>query len=159
MEQNNAPKIQVKSILERMKDEASMADIETELLKFFKNNENLYDKKVTKVWASPIGRSVFIISILLAIYTILTMTDYFHIQRLPNSPVKIFDVIAYCAWTILPPAWFMLEYVWLFPPYAKLDSKLLDDLKYTQELAGKIWAGLVVLITAIMWFKYGKAIS
>jgi hypothetical protein len=52
----------------------------------------------------------------------------------------------------------MFEYTWLFPEEARFDSSQLADLKYKHELAGKIWGGLVVLITAILYLKYGQNI-
>ena len=105
------------------------------------------------IWKSFIGRTVFACSILLCLLTILIVTNLFDLHR--QSTVSYFDVIAYCAWTVLPPAWFLFEYVWLFPDEAKLDSSQLSDLKYTHELASKIWAGVVVLITAVLYIKYG----
>lgn len=32
---------------------------------------------------------------------------------------------------------------------------MLADYKYTQDLASKIWAAVVILITAILYIKYG----
>lgn len=114
-------------------------------------------KKITsryfdqKIWISPIGRYAFGIAFILAILTLLQITNAFGFGR-----SKVFDVIAYSAWTILPPSWFMFEYTWLFPNEARFDPNQLADLKYKHELAGKIWAGLVLLITAFIYLKYGQ---
>lgn len=66
----------------------------------------------------------------------------------------VVDIVVYSCWAILPPAWFLYEYTWLFPDDAKFDSHQLNDLKYKHELAGKLWAGVIVLITAILLFKH-----
>lgn len=130
--------------LEDLSDDASMAEIKKVSSKFFKE----------KIWVSPIGRKFFVVAILLAVITLLLLTDSFNFGK--NI---VFDVIVYSFWTILPPAWFMFEYTWLFPDDARFDSNQLADLKYKHELAAKIWAGLVLLITAIMYHRYEVKIS
>lgn len=125
--------------LQNLQEDASMSDVQKVTSKFFSK----------KIWVSPFGRSFFGWAILLAIITLLLMTDTFKLGK-----SKVFDMIAYASWTILPPAWFMFEYTWLFPDEARFDSNQLADLKYKHELAGKIWGGLVLLITAIMFNKY-----
>jgi len=125
--------------LEQLDDEASLSDIQGVTSKFY--NEG--------IWISPIGRRAFGISLSLAVITLLIMTV---------GRCKIFDIVAYCLWTILPPSWFLFEYAWLFPDSARFDANQLDDLKYKNELAGKIWTALVVLITVIIYLKYGRDI-
>ena len=51
-------------------------------------------------------------------------------------------------WSIGPPTWFMVEYVYLFP---KLDNNPAhkDDLKYGQGLFKAFWAGIAALLVAI----------
>lgn len=129
--------------LENLDEEATLSDIQKATSGFFKD----------KVWTSTIGRIVFGCSLILAILTLLLITNAFNI----GSNLS-FDIIAYAAWTIFPPAWFMFEYVWLFPDEARFDAHQLSDLKYKHELAGKIWGGLVLLITATIYLKYGKGI-
>jgi hypothetical protein len=106
----------------------------------------------TKVWKSPWGRIVFTLSILLAVFTILQVTNYFHLEA--SATIAPFDLVAYFAWTMLPPAWFLYEYVWLFSDADKLDPNKVSDLKYVHELAGKVWASLVVLLSVILYLKY-----
>ena len=68
-------------------------------------------------------------------------------------------VVMFCAWTILPPAWFLLEwYLFERPPEpnppddAQYNQKLakysqkLADFKYSQELASKIWIAIAVVL-------------
>jgi hypothetical protein len=109
----------------------------------------------TIVWKSPWGRIVFIVSILLAVFTILQITNYFHLKA--SATIVPFDLVAYFAWTIFPPAWFLFEYVWLFSDADKLDPNKVSDLKYVHELAGKVWASLVVLLSVILYLKYHTA--
>jgi hypothetical protein len=153
MEQNQSPKQKVISFIEGLDADIALTDIESKLLLFIKINKPVTTDSDKQVWTSKIGRTVFVISILLAIYSIVEITDRFNLYH--HDTVRYFDVIAYCAWTIIPPSWFLFEYVWLFPAKSKLDSNELGDLKYTHELASKIWAGLVVLITAVLYIKYG----
>ena len=49
-------------------------------------------------------------------------------------------------WTLLPPAWFSIEYFQLYGRYGLPDT--LDQFKYGQELASKFWAGGVALVIA-----------
>jgi hypothetical protein len=135
-------------------DNLNQKDLEVIIAQFFKD-ETASDKP--KVWKSRWGRIVFIGSIVLAIFTILKMTNCFNLQH-PDTPTP-FDLIAYFAWTILPPSWFLLEYVWLFPDKDKLNSDKVADLKYAHELAGKIWAALVVLISVLLYLKYGHLLG
>jgi hypothetical protein len=74
----------------------------------------------------------FVFALILSISTLLLITNAFGF-----GSSKTFDIIAYSAWTILPPSWFMFEYTWLFPEEARFDSSQLADLKYKHELAGK----------------------
>ncbi len=54
------------------------------------------------------------------------------------------------AWIIIPPIWFFIEYNLLF------DKKTEDfeHLKYEQELARNLWAGIVVLLGALYLGKW-----
>ncbi|MFT3750653.1 MAG: hypothetical protein QM768_20245 [Agriterribacter sp.] len=125
--------------LEKLSEDASTTDIQKITSQFFKQ----------KIWISQVGRGFFIGAILLAIITILLLTNAF---KWGNS--KILDMVAYSFWTIVPPSWFMFEYTWLFPSDARFDTNQLADLKYKHELAAKIWGGLVLLITAIIYWRY-----
>lgn len=156
MEQNKTVKQKIISYLEELDENATLTDIETQVQLFLKISNSVTTHREKKVWTSAIGRTIFVVSILLAFYTIVEITDKFNLYH--HETVSYFDVIAYCAWTVIPPAWFLFEYVWLFPAKSKLDSNELADLKYTHELASKIWAGLVVLITAVLYLKYGSSL-
>lgn len=128
--------------LEQLKDDASLSEIQGVTSRFFGQ----------EIWMSPVGRVAFGVSCFLALVTLLIMTKTFHFSS------KAFDLIAFCLWTILPPSWFLFEYAWLFPDSARFDDNQLEDLKYKHDLAGKIWAALVVVITVIIYLKYGKDI-
>ena len=135
------PKKELIDQLEKLDETATLGDIEKLTSQFFKQ----------KIWVSTVGRITFACTLVLAAITLLLITDVF---KFGSS--KIFDIIAYSAWTILPPSWFMFEYTWLFPSDARFDSYQIDDLKYKHELAAKIWGGLVIILTAIEYYKYGK---
>lgn len=50
-------------------------------------------------------------------------------------------------WTLGPPTWFGLEYL-LFQRIER-PAATLEQLRLGQDLAGKFWAGLAVLLTAL----------
>ena len=141
------------NLLGGMKEETSFEDIEKQILLFFKSNKVNIVERTIEIRSPTTRKVIFMISIFIAILTIFGITEGFKLQH--HDTVKYFDLISYCTWTIIPPIWFLFEYVWVFPKAAKLDPAQLADLKYTQELASKIWGGLVVLITALLYLKYG----
>lgn len=49
-------------------------------------------------------------------------------------------------WSIVPPLWFFAEFHWA---RRSKDEEELQRLKDSQELAGKIWAGLVAALSVI----------
>jgi hypothetical protein len=153
MENAESHKRKFIDFLENMPGGLTEQEIQKRVTAYFQNKPGLKSYNKNVIWKSSIGRTVFTCSILLCILTILIVTNFFNLHK--QNSVSYFDVIAYCAWTVFPPAWLLLEYVWLFPDDAKLDPNQLSDLKYTHELASKVWAGVVVLITVILYIKYG----
>ena len=127
--------------LEKLSETATPSDIQKITSSFFNQ----------KIWISSVGRVSFVCALILAVITLLLITNAFNL-----GDSITFDIIAYSAWAILPPSWFMFEYTWLFPNDARFDSNQVADLKYKHELSGKIWGGLVLLITAIIYLKYGQ---
>ncbi|HET6993040.1 MAG TPA: hypothetical protein VFJ43_17030 [Bacteroidia bacterium] len=148
MEESN--KRQLINKIEQLDDNSSLDEIKKSIESFLNGNELSREKKF---WKSKTGKAILGITVLLCFFTILKMTDNFDLQK--KDKFEYFDLIAYCAWTILPPIWFLLEYVWLFSDEHKLDSNRLADYKYTQNLANKIWVAFVVLISTILYIKYG----
>lgn len=60
-------------------------------------------------------------------------------------------------WVIGPPIWFFLEYFFLFKSHGAPGT--FDQFKYGQELASKIWLGIVTLLTAeLIKFKLTDAV-
>jgi hypothetical protein len=50
-------------------------------------------------------------------------------------------------WVVGPPVWFLIEHFFLFRYFG--DSSQYDQFNRVQELASKIWAGAVIVLTAI----------
>jgi hypothetical protein len=48
-------------------------------------------------------------------------------------------------WMTVPPLWFLLEWT-LFKYQAKQEF---DDFKHSQDLAGKLWAGVLAFLTLL----------
>jgi hypothetical protein len=76
-----------------------------------------------------------------------------------SSRVNVLDLLIYGVWTVIPPAWFLYEYSIVFPQDRKLDANQTADLKYTQELAGKFWAGVLLILGALLFLKYGQKLG
>lgn len=70
--------------------------------------------------------------------------------------INIFDFLIYAFWVMVPPLYFLVEYIHIFPDSCKIDKDVLDDFKYTQELGSKVWAGFIVILTTIVYAKYKK---
>jgi hypothetical protein len=49
-------------------------------------------------------------------------------------------------WTVMPPAWFAIEYFILYGHYGVPGS--FESFKYGQEVAAKFWAGGLALVVA-----------
>ena len=71
--------------------------------------------------------------------------------------IKIVQAIVLSVWIIGPPVWFWAEYffIWL-PSHRQANSQMLDEFKYGQDVAAKIWLGLV---SALLGLYFGKDIS
>jgi hypothetical protein len=50
-------------------------------------------------------------------------------------------------WSVAPALWFFLEFHWARA--TKTDAAELNDIKDSQELAGKIWAGVVTALSVL----------
>jgi hypothetical protein len=103
-----------------------------------------------KVWKGNLRTLLMFTSFFLAAAMLVLLIDLSY----QNNIIPVGFLLAYAAWVIVPPTWFLFEYVWIFPDDAKMDPNKAADMKYTQELAGKIWAALVVLIGAGLYLVY-----
>lgn len=75
----------------------------------------------------------------------LTVCIVFHAERYPHSrPICV--IIFSFLWAFLPPLWFWIEFVFIFPRWAKCDT--LDILKESQRLALAIWAPIAISLAA-----------
>jgi len=127
---SSGKKYRVIEELQRLDDQASDSEIIAAFAKAMNH----------QLWRSTIGRWVFGCSMVLAAVCVgLILRD-------PGN--KVLVLLIYVFWTISPPAWLLYEYVWLFPSELKYNSTEMEDMKYAQGLAGKVWAGLVVVMTA-----------
>ncbi|RZU41256.1 hypothetical protein [Edaphobacter modestus] len=54
-------------------------------------------------------------------------------------------------WVLLPPAWFFIEYIFLYRHFGK--PACFESFKYAQELAGKGWAGMVAVLSGLYFGK------
>nr|WP_315207576.1 hypothetical protein [uncultured Albidiferax sp.] len=51
-------------------------------------------------------------------------------------------------WVVVPPVWFAFEYFWLFKSCG--NSAHFEAFKYGQDIASKVWLGIVVLLSGIL---------
>lgn len=145
---NSTAKNQLIEKLAALNDDVSLKDIKKTVAEFYIAHSADPDQRV---WKSPIGRRVFIGSMILAVISLFLIVSF------PKCTYLALGL--YAGWTILPPCWFLYEYVWIFPDYLKFDSDQFGDLKYTHETVGKIWAGLVVVMTAYLLVIGGNTIK
>jgi hypothetical protein len=72
-------------------------------------------------------------------------------------PIKIAQVILLSIWTIVPPAWFLFEYTYIFPLTREEEpasAKIqLEHRKYVQDLAAKLWLALVSALLVLYFWK------
>ena len=104
----------------------------------------------TKLWRGYLGWFLMVLSSILAV---IMLTLLFNLCY-EKIHIPFIYLLAYAAWVIIPPSWFLFEYVWIFPYEDKMDTNKAADMRYTQKLAGQIWAGLVLLIGAALFLSF-----
>jgi hypothetical protein len=65
---------------------------------------------------------------------------------------KPFATLLWVFWTVIPPAWFIVEY-WSVKPSPLASGEIksrFDQFKYSQGLAAKLWAGIVAALAAFV---------
>ena len=62
---------------------------------------------------------------------------------------EIVRKIILALWIVLPPTWFFWEYCFLTDEEDKMDDKKFSRLKYSQDLASKIWAAIATVLAAL----------
>jgi len=117
-----------------------------------------------KLWKSPYGHWIFqTIVILVLIFSLykLTIGDYnwFDSGKMSEKCINydIMDISIYFFWLVMPPIFFLIEYIFLFgkDKSNRLNSSQIDDLKYCQELGTKIWAAVVICFSILLYVRYG----
>lgn len=68
--------------------------------------------------------------------------------------VKSTQAVVVVLWTILPPMWFWIEFIWLYKPaYGITDKDRFDAFKYQQDLSSKIWIAAVSILLMLYFWK------
>jgi hypothetical protein len=136
------------NIIQNLDDSATISEIHLKIAEIDKT-----------VWKNPMSQWFFISIGILAVSTFLFFfisicTENFCIAKYSHcyNIIKLVDIFVYSCWAIGVPAFFFFEYIKIFP--YKLDSNQLADLKYTQELASKIWAALLLIFAFFLLIKY-----
>jgi hypothetical protein len=149
MEKQLTDKEKAFNIIQNLDNSVKFPEIHREIAKMDKS-----------VWKNPISQYVFIgigiIAGLNFIYFFVSVcTDNFYFYK--HSPIyntiKLVDILLYSCWAIGVPFYFFFEYIKLFPH--KLDKDQLADLNYTQTLASKVWAALLLIFGLFLYMKYG----
>jgi hypothetical protein len=65
-----------------------------------------------------------------------------------------FLYIVGAVWAVGPPSWFWYEYFYLFPKYGDPDG--FERLKYGQQVAVAIWAGVALAVFALLSSEHFK---
>ena len=117
-----------------------------------------------KLWRTPIKGAWFIVILTILILATSLKFSFKSLIWFPSTTeatTKIFydyiDLIIYGLWIIVPPLFFLFEYVYLFGKDEKnrLDPIQREDLKYCQDLGSKIWAAIAVFFSILLFVKYG----
>jgi hypothetical protein len=77
----------------------------------------------------------------------LATTFYIYHCRESGSACGINPVVLGGLWVIGPPVWFFLEHVYIFRIWGDPDQY--EQFKRLQDLAGKIWAGVIIFLVAL----------
>jgi hypothetical protein len=98
-------------------------------------------------WKQVLVTMLFISTPILAIYSA------YSIQSIGRAAA----LWHYAAWCLGPPAWFLLEWVWLFDHQG--GPTRLAKFQTTIELAQKFWAAVLVLLGFEIFMFYGTRIG
>jgi hypothetical protein len=110
------------------------------------------------IWRNKHGRFWSVLSVSLALVSLLSIVldwaPFSYVEK-GCSRVNVFSIALYLFWSLAPPIWFFVEYNYVFPDDRKVVDKTRDDLKYTQELAAKMWAALLLVLSVLLLLRYG----
>ena len=71
-----------------------------------------------------------------------------------GGTTKLAQVVIVALWTILPPIFFWIEYIWLYKPtFSMADKDRFEAFKYQQDLSSKIWLALVSVLLMLYFWK------
>lgn len=140
----SSPKEEISKLLGMIDDTSTWEDVKklidiinhTSITSSEEVNEKLYRGRTRKL-ITLLG-IIAIVFVLISIYVV-TLS-------------KQWAVIAYSFWAIAPPAWFFIEWVWLFD--SRGDSRRLDKFKITIDLAQKFWAAVLLLLAMEILLTY-----
>ncbi len=148
-EQKLTEKQQALNIIQNLDNSVTISEIQLKIAKIDKT-----------VWKNPIPKWVFnLIGIVAGVnfmYLFISVcTENFCVPKYSHSYniIKLVDILFYSCWAIGVPFYFFIEYLILFPH--KLDKDQLADLNYTQTLASKVWAALLLIFGLFLYMKYG----
>lgn len=127
--------------------------------------EDIYNNQQNEIlWESPSGHPFFLVIVSLILLVCLLKLTVFEgpwvdsekkSQYLGNY--DIVDISIYFFWLVMPPIFFLFEYIFLFGKTEsnRLNSNQITDFKYCQELGSKIWAAVVVCFSILLYVRYG----
>lgn len=116
------------------------------------NKKRLWRTTVPQYFFNLVGFAAFL-TFLYFMYTNFNKEGLLLKVNNVKPPLNIWDYILYVFWLMAPPSYFLWEYIAKFPH--KLDSNQMADFKYTQDLASKIWAALLIAFGILLLAKYG----
>ena len=78
----------------------------------------------------------------------------FYVKYTQSELVNTAGFVFLAFWVLVPPVWFLYEYVKEFPEGHKRMQEEVDRLRHLQDLARNLWLALVIVLTAIMGIKW-----
>lgn len=113
------------------------------------------DPAFKSVWnsATPVARIINLLTLSALYYAA------YVVCALRDTRTKDWEVVTHIAvWTVGPPLYFGLEWMWLFPEWGALEHRDLavESLKSGREIAKDFWAGFAVLFLALYTERKGR---
>ncbi len=109
------------------------------------NTESKSESKpaLPDVYRGGVGNVIFLFGVIM--FGVFLASAYMIAEHRKAHPVAAITLGA--VWTVGVPLFFFIEHVVLFRKYG--DVGQYDQFKRLQELAGKVWAGAIVVLAAI----------
>jgi hypothetical protein len=85
---------------------------------------------------------------------VLFILSAWYVYNYRGKEYELYALLIGGFWVVGPPVWFFIEHFYLFRRFG--DPGQYDQLKREQELATKIWAGVIIVLAALYTGSFPK---